>query len=348
MSLSNKVSVKLEMPINNKGNLYIVELMIKISNSTGGYTVKEVLVQELKNKQKTILRPDDQDYGNILKTAVLYGIISDDSPFYQSKDFQLQDLLDEATVTERLGRSLENRLRWYKIPNKDEFHESLENFQDSCIEFKTRWMDIHDYLEQLRITWFTQDELNTSAVEELKELIILGRFAQDNILENAKSLKAVAAKTWKLLPKDIIPYQTGIKEYFKQLKELPRDVPNLSQSYKHTEFLVWGEKETHDKVLGTKAKKPPFFDIATDSGNTFSKWVEEKYLDWQIEVGGKKPLADYADYLNLSKSEMSRMMTGGVLPFENKRKALAKLMGEELFDVIKKTEKEINISEDMN
>ena len=41
----------------------------------------------------------------------------------------------------------------------------------------------------------------------------------------------------------------------------------------------------------------------------FAKWMEKKYLEWQLE-NGKASISEFADYLGLSQSYVSHIING--------------------------------------
>lgn len=50
------------------------------------------------------------------------------------------------------------------------------------------------------------------------------------------------------------------------------------------------------------------------SNKTLGKWLEEKYLEWQLKEGARKSLDEFSDYLKTSRPMVSMVMLGKRLP----------------------------------
>ncbi|PKO03499.1 MAG: hypothetical protein CVU43_02430 [Chloroflexi bacterium HGW-Chloroflexi-5] len=82
--------------------------------------------------------------------------------------------------------------------------------------------------------------------------------------------------------------------------------------------------------------------METDS-KFFPKWLFTKYVTWQQEIGSKKTIREFANWLDLSPSIISLWLKGKRTPSISSASRIAKRLGSEVFDIIKADE-EINSS----
>ncbi len=67
----------------------------------------------------------------------------------------------------------------------------------------------------------------------------------------------------------------------------------------------------------------------------FGKWLTGKYLLWQVELGERKTLTDFAGFLGVSPSTVSAWMQGDHKPKSNQNVArLADKFGYEVYDLL--------------
>ena len=68
--------------------------------------------------------------------------------------------------------------------------------------------------------------------------------------------------------------------------------------------------------------------------NEFSRWLEQKYLDWQSERGRRVLLQEFADWLGISKQLLSHYLNGRNVPNGPTVTKLADKLGPEIYDVL--------------
>lgn len=66
----------------------------------------------------------------------------------------------------------------------------------------------------------------------------------------------------------------------------------------------------------------------------FSTFLERKFLEWQIEIGERKPQAEFAKLLGVSRSALTMWMNGTHLPDLESAKKLGNFLGPEIFDIL--------------
>lgn len=67
----------------------------------------------------------------------------------------------------------------------------------------------------------------------------------------------------------------------------------------------------------------------------FGKWLTGKYLVWQLELGERKTLTEFAGYLGVSQSTVSAWMQGDHKPKSSQNVAhLADKFGYEVYDLL--------------
>ena len=67
----------------------------------------------------------------------------------------------------------------------------------------------------------------------------------------------------------------------------------------------------------------------------FGKWLTGKYLVWQVELGERKTLTEFAGYLGVSPSTVSSWMQGEHKPKSSQNVArLADKFGYEVYDLL--------------
>ena len=62
--------------------------------------------------------------------------------------------------------------------------------------------------------------------------------------------------------------------------------------------------------------------------------MELKFLEWQHDSGGRKTVADFADYLGVGQTTASAYMNGKRLPEGENIKKLSTKLGLEVYDVL--------------
>lgn len=67
----------------------------------------------------------------------------------------------------------------------------------------------------------------------------------------------------------------------------------------------------------------------------FSDWLEKCFLKWQNDLGARKTITEFAEYLNVSQAALSNWMNGKYKPKGAKNvRSLAGKLGLEVYDVL--------------
>jgi transcriptional regulator with XRE-family HTH domain len=65
-----------------------------------------------------------------------------------------------------------------------------------------------------------------------------------------------------------------------------------------------------------------------------SKWLDKKYLEWQIKEEESKNVTEFADYLGVNRSLLSYWMNGSREPSEDNLIKIAFKLGFEVYDIL--------------
>ena len=68
--------------------------------------------------------------------------------------------------------------------------------------------------------------------------------------------------------------------------------------------------------------------------NKFPNYLTKKFLEWQTELGARKTLEDFADYLNVSRPLLSFWMNGKRIPNADNLENISAILGNEIYDVL--------------
>ena len=68
--------------------------------------------------------------------------------------------------------------------------------------------------------------------------------------------------------------------------------------------------------------------------SNFSRWLEEKYLKWQVEAGSRSTLADFAIYLGISRVSLSQYLHGTRSPNDRHLIKIASRLGNEVYETV--------------
>ena len=66
----------------------------------------------------------------------------------------------------------------------------------------------------------------------------------------------------------------------------------------------------------------------------FSKWLEQKFLEWEHSSARRKTLNEFSDYLGISRPVISMWMNGKRSPSAANVEVLADTFGDEIYDVL--------------
>lgn len=70
------------------------------------------------------------------------------------------------------------------------------------------------------------------------------------------------------------------------------------------------------------------------SVNPFGEWLRDQYLQWQSTQNQNVTAGDFARYLQTSSANISRWMSGKVLPRGERLDHIAKTLGPEVYDLL--------------
>lgn len=66
----------------------------------------------------------------------------------------------------------------------------------------------------------------------------------------------------------------------------------------------------------------------------FRQWIENKYLQWQSNQGGRRTVMQFAEYLQLSQQTVSNWLNGTRQPTGENIRKIAEKLGLEVYDVL--------------
>jgi len=65
-----------------------------------------------------------------------------------------------------------------------------------------------------------------------------------------------------------------------------------------------------------------------------NKWLQSQFLEWQMQEGELKKLIEFAEYLGVSQSNLSRWINGQANPTGGNVAVLASRLGLEIYDIL--------------
>jgi transcriptional regulator with XRE-family HTH domain len=68
--------------------------------------------------------------------------------------------------------------------------------------------------------------------------------------------------------------------------------------------------------------------------NKFPNYLTKKFLEWQTELGARKTLEEFADYLNVSRPLLSFWMNGKRIPNAENLENISNILGNEIYDAL--------------
>ena len=68
--------------------------------------------------------------------------------------------------------------------------------------------------------------------------------------------------------------------------------------------------------------------------NSFSKFFNNKYLDWQKEIGELRTMTEFAEYLGIPQPMVSAWSNGRYLPGKKYLQTLASKLGTDIYDAL--------------
>jgi transcriptional regulator with XRE-family HTH domain len=69
-------------------------------------------------------------------------------------------------------------------------------------------------------------------------------------------------------------------------------------------------------------------------GMTIPELLEKKYLEWQSQLGKRKTLDEFAEYLGVSRTVLSNWLSGNRKPGTESLRLLSSKLGFEVYDVL--------------
>jgi uncharacterized protein YjbI with pentapeptide repeats len=76
--------------------------------------------------------------------------------------------------------------------------------------------------------------------------------------------------------------------------------------------------------------------------SNFSKWLEKRYLRWQVETGSRATLVAFARFIGISRVSLSQYMHGSRIPNEAHLAKMATQLGAEVYAVLEKNDVEVD------
>ena len=68
--------------------------------------------------------------------------------------------------------------------------------------------------------------------------------------------------------------------------------------------------------------------------NPFALWFEKKFVEWEAEVGHRRTVSEFAEWLNIPRSLCSRCLTGSRSPSRINVDLIAIKLGSEIYDLL--------------
>lgn len=68
--------------------------------------------------------------------------------------------------------------------------------------------------------------------------------------------------------------------------------------------------------------------------NPISEWLDNKFLDWQKQEGGRKTLTEFAQYLGVDRGVLNNWVNRGSKPEGDNLKIVAIKLGMEIYDLL--------------
>ena len=65
-----------------------------------------------------------------------------------------------------------------------------------------------------------------------------------------------------------------------------------------------------------------------------SEWLNHHFIEWITSTGERHTVTEYAEYLGVSRSLLSRYLSGKILPSESNVYRIADVLGNEIYDIM--------------
>ena len=70
------------------------------------------------------------------------------------------------------------------------------------------------------------------------------------------------------------------------------------------------------------------------TAHPFTTLLERKFLEWQLETGGRKSQAEFAQYIGVKRGTLTMWLNGDHFPERDNVNKLAKVLGDEVYDAM--------------
>lgn len=67
---------------------------------------------------------------------------------------------------------------------------------------------------------------------------------------------------------------------------------------------------------------------------TFSEWINQKFVDWQAKQGRRKTVEEFAAYIGVSRPLLNMWLNGNKKPGTGNTELLAEIFGNDVYDVL--------------
>lgn len=75
--------------------------------------------------------------------------------------------------------------------------------------------------------------------------------------------------------------------------------------------------------------------LMSHSNASFSEWLEQRFLDWERESGGRRSLTKFAEYLGVKRPTLSQWMNDKRIPRDKETvDRLAYILGNEVYEYL--------------
>lgn len=70
------------------------------------------------------------------------------------------------------------------------------------------------------------------------------------------------------------------------------------------------------------------------ASHPFTTLLERKFLEWQLETGGRKSQAEFAQYIGVKRGTLTMWLNGDHFPERDNVNKLANVLGNEVYDAL--------------
>lgn len=66
----------------------------------------------------------------------------------------------------------------------------------------------------------------------------------------------------------------------------------------------------------------------------FGEWLEKNFIEWERSTGRRRTIKEFAEWLGINRSLLSRYMSNKVIPGEDAIPLIAAKLGPEIYDIL--------------